>query len=623
MDSILPPEQEFMWGEVRGCAGCNQLGRTMAGRQGLACNQNWAYFLTQKSFSCWKDRPVKTPAVLAPCTAYTSCVTANPLHACTQHFAASLVMVSQVLLMSMVLVNFFFAILGATFMKLKHSWGFRHGTSVTTDFANVLLPDAAAALARWSRKLTCGRLHYRERHTAPLTNRQLARLVRERALAGCDVRRSERMSLKAITWVLPMVKVADRGSGASGASSQGVAAAGSAAAAAAATTCRVVPTEVYIDKLTLEQMLLACAASAGQAGRASSPLPAADAGKNRTAALAEVPSARSVDEEHTQQLQQGRSPVGCGSWMRRGAWWRGKGASSGGGGEGVGTRVRAFLGSSRSHRALPAEVVLDDAARATEAARSAASVVEPPARWPALAAGPTAARERPGATAAAPPEERRWSNEVVAAVAAKRLMSHYGHRVHVWPDADPRRSLSSAVVASDAGIGLQHPQGQSGHKGGSGNGKALCSGNAAGGLGSWGGSGSSRPGSSSGSAHVLGAHVKSVEQQSGSGSSAAKQAAALAVPTAMTRGRQQSEPQLGLLTQQQQLGRLYAAMRDMASAIEKSQVRCMWLWGEDPIYRAARRGCRVCGCRARRGAKIPMGSGWVGTAGAPEPKRSS
>ncbi|PNW72097.1 hypothetical protein CHLRE_16g682550v5 [Chlamydomonas reinhardtii] len=502
VDSILPPEQEFMWGE---------------------------------------------------------------------HFAASLVMVSQVLLMSMVLVNFFFAILGATFMKLKHSWGFRHGTSVTTDFANVLLPDAAAALARWSRKLTCGRLHYRERHTAPLTNRQLARLVRERALAGCDVRRSERMSLKAITWVLPMVKVADRGSGASGASSQGVAAAGSAAAAAAATTCRVVPTEVYIDKLTLEQMLLACAASAGQAGRASSPLPAADAGKNRTAALAEVPSARSVDEEHTQQLQQGRSPVGCGSWMRRGAWWRGKGASSGGGGEGVGTRVRAFLGSSRSHRALPAEVVLDDAARATEAARSAASVVEPPARWPALAAGPTAARERPGATAAAPPEERRWSNEVVAAVAAKRLMSHYGHRVHVWPDADPRRSLSSAVVASDAGIGLQHPQGQSGHKGGSGNGKALCSGNAAGGLGSWGGSGSSRPGSSSGSAHVLGAHVKSVEQQSGSGSSAAKQAAALAVPTAMTRGRQQSEPQLGLLTQQQQLGRLYAAMRDMASAIEKSQ----------------------------------------------------
>ncbi|KAG2451339.1 hypothetical protein HYH02_003943 [Chlamydomonas schloesseri] len=488
-----------------------------------------------------------------------------------ERFAASLVMVSQVLLMSMVLVNFFFAMLGATFMKYKYSWGFRHGTSVTADLTNVLLPDAAAALARWSRKLTCGRLHYRDKHTAPLTNRQLARLVRERALAGCDVRREERVALKAITWMLPVMEQVE------GADSSNPEAAATAAATAA--VYRVVPTEFYIDKPTLQQMLLACAASRPQVGNRR-PADGELAVGNAASAVAAVTSTQSARSEHTRghrQQQQAASSAGCGSWLRRSMWWRGQGGDGGTTTDGVGARVRAFLGSSRSHGALSAEIVLDDAARATEVARSAASVVEPPPAVKLLRSGLGHNAEEAAAAGIAP-EGGRWSNEAVAAVAASRLMSHYGHRLHVWPDTgDEAQPPSSATDDGDAKAAWIQQVSQHRRKGGSGDGdgNAFRSSGSARGRGSWGSSGSSRHESSSGSTHALAAHVRAAgPQRSGSGSGSGSGAAAKAGTSAgdASRARQQSGSQLSLQTQRQQLGRLYGAMRDMATAIEKSQV---------------------------------------------------
>ncbi len=41
-----------------------------------------------------------------------------------------MVLIAQVLLMSLVLLNFFFAILGATFIKLKYGWAFKYGTTL-------------------------------------------------------------------------------------------------------------------------------------------------------------------------------------------------------------------------------------------------------------------------------------------------------------------------------------------------------------------------------------------------------------------------------------------------------------------------------------------------------------
>jgi hypothetical protein len=79
-------------------------------------------------------------------------------------------------------------------MKLKYSWGFKRGTSIAHDVTTVLVPDASAAARRWARTLSCGLLC----RGAPLTNRQLARLVRTRALQGADVRLRERTKLKAV-----------------------------------------------------------------------------------------------------------------------------------------------------------------------------------------------------------------------------------------------------------------------------------------------------------------------------------------------------------------------------------------------------------------------------------------
>jgi hypothetical protein len=115
-----------------------------------------------------------------------------------QDLSASLVLVAQVLLICMVLLNFFFAVLGSTFMKLKYSPEFVRGTTVWHDMARVVLPDLATGARRWGRKLTCG-LAYRN-SSAPLTNRQLNRLVRQRALEGADIRPEERAVVRAV-WV--------------------------------------------------------------------------------------------------------------------------------------------------------------------------------------------------------------------------------------------------------------------------------------------------------------------------------------------------------------------------------------------------------------------------------------
>ncbi|KAG2430825.1 hypothetical protein HXX76_009800 [Chlamydomonas incerta] len=483
-------------------------------------------------------------------------------------FAASLVILSQVLLMSFVLVNFFFAILGVTFVKLKRSWGFLHGASVTDDIANVLLPDAAAALARWGSKLTCGRLHHACGRAAPLTNRQLARLVRERALAGCDVRRPERVSLKAITRFLPASPLEARHAGGrSGASSL------TQSAAARAAACWAAPAEFYIDKPTLEQMLLACAA------RPRASTAAAEARRvNGTAAA-------TVD-----QIQLEEKPAGACSWLRRVVWQQHRNGESGG--NGLDMRVRAFLDASRPYRAQSVEsaVPAGDEARTIEVAEDAATAVEGPAAggWTGRGAGRRSQRAllAIAAQGADAGEGERWSNEVVAAVAAARLVAHYGHRIHVWPDAADRgrHSLAPAGAAgADAAVAtpewsrLQQEgcaAGQKGGGGGSDAGRLFGSGSAAGGLGSWGGSGSSRPGSSD-SAHTLATHVKTADNNdaaavSGKGSGGARRDAAAAGGAA--RGTQ---PEAGLELQSQQrpqLGRLYGSVRDMADAIETSQI---------------------------------------------------
>jgi hypothetical protein len=64
------------------------------------------------------------------------------------------------------------------------------------DLRFVLLPDMAAAARQWSRKVSCGLLY--STRQPPLTNRQVNRLVRKRALAGLDVRPSERKPVRAI-----------------------------------------------------------------------------------------------------------------------------------------------------------------------------------------------------------------------------------------------------------------------------------------------------------------------------------------------------------------------------------------------------------------------------------------
>lgn len=47
-----------------------------------------------------------------------------------QKLAATLVLVAQTLLVVLVLLNFVFAVLGATFMKLKYSYSFMYGTTL-------------------------------------------------------------------------------------------------------------------------------------------------------------------------------------------------------------------------------------------------------------------------------------------------------------------------------------------------------------------------------------------------------------------------------------------------------------------------------------------------------------
>ncbi|GLC58894.1 hypothetical protein PLESTB_001414600 [Pleodorina starrii] len=116
-----------------------------------------------------------------------------------ERLAATCVMLGQVLLLSFMLINFFFSIINATFNKIKFGWGFRNGTTMWQDLWMVLLPDVAAAAKRWSRKVMCGLL-YRSTQP-PLTYRQINRLVRRRALAGVDVRPPERKPIQAI--ILP------------------------------------------------------------------------------------------------------------------------------------------------------------------------------------------------------------------------------------------------------------------------------------------------------------------------------------------------------------------------------------------------------------------------------------
>jgi hypothetical protein len=107
-----------------------------------------------------------------------------------QKLAASLVLVAQTLLMTFVLLSFFFAILRATFMKHKYSYAFQYGTTLWEGLSGVILPDAWAGAQRWARKISCGIL-FRKRKP-PLTNRQAARAVRAAALAGVDVRPQQR-----------------------------------------------------------------------------------------------------------------------------------------------------------------------------------------------------------------------------------------------------------------------------------------------------------------------------------------------------------------------------------------------------------------------------------------------
>ena len=123
-----------------------------------------------------------------------------------QKLAAALVLVAQTLLVVFVLLSFFFAILRNTLLKLRASRAFVHGPTLWQDLAGTVLPDTWAGAQRWSRKLLrifgCGhclaqsgkdsegQCAKRGQHNRPppLTNRQVARIVRSRALDGADVR---------------------------------------------------------------------------------------------------------------------------------------------------------------------------------------------------------------------------------------------------------------------------------------------------------------------------------------------------------------------------------------------------------------------------------------------------
>ncbi len=66
------------------------------------------------------------------------------------------------------------------------------------DLGGVVLPDMWAGAQRWGRRLSCGLL-FRSRQP-PLTNRQLNRLVRQRAGDGADIRPERRVPIRALLW---------------------------------------------------------------------------------------------------------------------------------------------------------------------------------------------------------------------------------------------------------------------------------------------------------------------------------------------------------------------------------------------------------------------------------------
>ncbi|GIL87589.1 hypothetical protein Vretifemale_15640 [Volvox reticuliferus] len=168
-----------------------------------------------------------------------------------QRFAVILVLIAEVLLLSFILMPFFFSVIIGTFHKVRFSWGFLDGTTFWEDLYFVLLPDMAAAARCWARKATCGLLY--RNHKPHLTNNQLSRLVRINALAGVDICTPELQRVRAI--LLREEELLRKREGAVDGTAGAIKVAGSGSGSGTGARARL----HYLDVGVLQEVLLACA----------------------------------------------------------------------------------------------------------------------------------------------------------------------------------------------------------------------------------------------------------------------------------------------------------------------------------------------------------------------------
>ncbi|GLC42760.1 hypothetical protein PLESTM_001376800, partial [Pleodorina starrii] len=92
-----------------------------------------------------------------------------------QRLAVMLILLSQVVLLSFMLINFFYSIIVDTFLAVKAGRRFRNGSTLWKDMRMTLIHDLIAIAQRWSRKARCGLLDHPSRPPL-LTSRQMQRI---------------------------------------------------------------------------------------------------------------------------------------------------------------------------------------------------------------------------------------------------------------------------------------------------------------------------------------------------------------------------------------------------------------------------------------------------------------